>query len=90
MANINLAQFIVLKKGTVDPYCKPLAWFMISEAKVGSAILFNLVIKVLLILPQIAASINEVGFHAAPAFPSPASASTARYPLQLGRLEQCE
>ena len=25
-----------------------------------------------------------------PAFPSLASASTDRYPLQLGRLEQCE
>ena len=44
----------------------------------------------LLSLPSIAASTNEVGFHADPAFPSPASASTARYLLQLGRLKQFE
>ena len=41
-------------------------------------------VKVLLILPWIAASTNEVGFHVGPAYPSPASASTARCPLQLG------
>ena len=44
-------------------------------------------VNVLLILPWIA---NKVGFHVGPAFPSPASASIARYPLQLSRLEQCE
>ena len=43
-----------------------------------------------LILPWIATSTNEVGFHVGPTFPSPASTSTARYPLQLDRLEQCE
>ena len=45
---------------------------------------------VLLISPWIVASTNEVGFHVGAAFPFPASASTARYSLQLGRLEQCE
>ena len=33
---------------------------------------------------------NEVGFRVGPAFSSPACASTASYPLQLGRLEQCK
>ena len=46
-------------------------------------------VKVLLLLLWIAASTNEEGFHVGPALPSPASASTARYPLQLDRLEQC-
>ena len=35
-------------------------------------------VKVLLILPWIAASTNEVGFHVGPAFPSSASASTTK------------
>ena len=48
------------------------------------------IVLVLLILPWIAASTNEVGFHASPAFPSLAGASAARYPLQLRRLEQCQ
>ena len=68
ITNINLARFTIL---TVNPYCEPLAW-LISEAKVWLAILSNLAIK---ILPWIAASINEVGYRAGPAFPSPASAT---------------
>ena len=46
-------------------------------------------VKVLLFLLWIAASTNEEGFHVGPALPSPASAITARYPLQLDRLEKC-
>ena len=41
------------------------------------------IVLVLLILPWIATSTNEVGFHANPFFPSLAGASAARYPLQL-------
>ena len=45
-------------------------------------------VKVLLILPWIATSTNEVGFHIGPAFPSPAIASTGRLFITAGKSQK--